>query len=159
MTKLNIRLKGDKILRQKAEPIKNPQKKDIQKLAQNMTKTMNQENGIGLAAPQVGLSKRLICVKNKDGDLILINPKITKKSWLKNMAEEGCLSIPGVFGPVKRHKSIIVKAKNLKNKSIKFKAKGLLARVIQHEVDHLNGILFIDKIEKNVSKTKNERKI
>jgi len=159
MTKLKIRIKGDKILRQKSKAINDPKNKEIQELARNMTETMNDQDGIGLAGPQVGVSKRIISVKTKDGDLIFINPKITKKSLLKNVAEEGCLSIPGVFGPVKRHNSIYLEARDINNKSIKLKAKGLLARVIQHEVDHLDGVLFIDKMEKHGSKPKNERKV
>lgn len=154
-----IRIKGDPILRQKAKKVSRFENKKMTALAQAMEKVMAEENGIGLAAPQIGLSERIILVKTKDGPLLLINPEITKKSLRKNTAEEGCLSVPGIFGLVKRHNAVSVSALNPDRKNLKFKAKGMLARVIQHEVDHLDGILFIDKIAKNSPKEKDERKI
>jgi len=114
-----------------------------------MIETCRAANGIGLAAPQVGLSLRL-CVINLEhlglDPFALINPKIVTKSWKKIEMEEGCLSIPGVFGIVKRPEKITVKAINLAGKENIVKADGLLARVIQHEVDHLDGILITSKI-------------
>lgn len=154
-----IRIKGDPILRQKAKKVSRFENKKMTELAQVMEKVMKEEYGIGLAAPQIGLSERIILVKTKEGPLLLINPEITKKSLLKNIAEEGCLSVPGIFGLVKRHNTISVSALNSEKKTLKFKAKGMFARVIQHEVDHLDGILFIDKIVKNGPKGKDERKI
>ena len=114
-----------------------------------MIETCRAANGIGLAAPQVGLSLRL-CVINLEhlglDPFALINPKIVTKSWKKIEMEEGCLSIPGVFGIVKRPEKITVKAINLAGKENIVKADGLLDRVIQHEVDHLDGILITSKI-------------
>jgi len=114
-----------------------------------MIEACREANGIGLAAPQIGKSIRL-CIINLENvglePFALINPKIVKKSWKKNEMEEGCLSIPGVFGIVKRPAKIKVKAQNLNGEEKTFDADGLLARVIQHEVDHLDGILFTSKI-------------
>jgi peptide deformylase len=109
---------------------------------------MIQEDGIGIAAPQVGESIRLVIINQKDKPLIMINPRIITKSIRTEIAEEGCLSVPGVFGMVKRAKKIKATALDASGKQYVLKAEGLLARVIQHEVDHLNGILFIDKMIK-----------
>jgi len=110
-----------------------------------MKKLMLESDGVGLAAPQIGKNIRLCVINAKEGPICLINPKITKKSWTKEWGEEGCLSIPNVFGQVKRHKKITCQYFNLSGKVLKLSAEGLLARVIQHEVDHLDGVLFIDK--------------
>lgn len=128
--------------------------KDVVRLAKEMIKTCRQANGIGLAAVQVGQSIRL-CIINLEHlglpAFALINPYIIKKSFSKVEMEEGCLSIPGVFGIVKRPKKITIEAENLAGKKNKFEADGLLSRVIQHEVDHLDGILFTTKIIKMTS--------
>lgn len=107
---------------------------------------MKLDNGVGIAAPQVSKSIQLIVVNMKDQPLVLINPKIILKSIRKELGEEGCLSVPGVFGMVKRSKTVRVKALNQKGGKLFLKAKGMLARVLQHEIDHLLGILFIDKV-------------
>ena len=158
MAKLSIQKEGSAILRKKSEDVKIIDN-NILKLSANMLETMEKENGLGLAAPQVGKSLRLICVKSKEGNLVFVNPVILKKSFRKNTAEEGCLSVPGIYGYVKRHNSITLVAESLERKKLKLKAKGLMARVIQHELDHLLGILFTDKVEKNHKGTKDERKI
>jgi peptide deformylase len=111
-------------------------------------KTMKEKDGVGLAAPQVGQNIRLIAVNTKDGVACMINPKITKKSWAKEWSEEGCLSVPGVYGQVKRHKKINCVYLDKNGAKIKIQAEGLMAVVIQHETDHLDGILFIDKAKK-----------
>lgn len=113
-----------------------------------MTKTMLKTDGVGLAAPQIGKNIRLAVINSKDGVFCLINPKLTKKSWAHELAQEGCLSIPGVFGQVKRHKKISLIYYDGDGKKIKLTATGLMARVIQHEIDHLDGVLFIDKAER-----------
>jgi peptide deformylase len=160
------------ILRQKTKKIKKQDIKneEIQKLIKNMIDALKKTKGIGLAAPQIGKSIKLILVRVYNNTyvhinaynnmfqnsyynlnnkiLILINPKIANKSWKKEIGEEGCLSISGFFGSVKRSKKITVKALDKNGKKIKFKAENLFARIIQHEVDHLDGILFIDKIKK-----------
>lgn len=132
------------ILRQKAKEIKDAKSPEIQELIFEMLKTMEEHEGIGLAAPQVGKSLRL-CIVKKDGQTyVLINPKIKSKSWSKEIAEEGCLSFPGKFIPVKRSRKVKVKALDKESNEITLKAEGILARAFQHEIDHLNGILFID---------------
>ena len=121
---------------------------EFKQLILDMEKTMHESDGVGLAAVQVGIPIRLAVINTKDGILALINPTITYRSIKKEKAQEGCLSIPGVYGQVKRSKKIRVKSFDLTGKIIKFKAEGLLARVIQHEVDHTNGILFINRTKK-----------
>jgi peptide deformylase len=103
------------------------------------------DDGVGLAAPQVGQSIRLITVTTQDGAQAMFNPEITKRSLLKEWGEEGCLSVPNTFGDVKRYKKITCTFIDVQGQKRILPAKGLMARVIQHEIDHLDGILFIDK--------------
>ena len=145
MTTLPIKIYPDPILSKKGRLLTEEeiQSSKIKKLILNMFETMAQNNGLGLAAPQVGQSIQL-CIINFNGEkYVLINPKITAKSWRKEICEEGCLSFPEKFIPVKRSESVKVKATNEKGEKIKLSAFGLLARALQHEIDHLNGILFI----------------
>lgn len=139
----------NKILRQKAKKVKNPKDPEIKELALDILETLEKANGLGLAAPQIGKSLQLCVVKNdRDSEsktYILINPKIISKSWKKEIGEEGCLSFPEKFIPVKRHVKVKVSALDREGKKLIIKASGLLARAFQHEIDHLNGILFIDK--------------
>ena len=124
--------------------------KKIQDLIKQMAPTMLLKDGVGLAAPQIGKSLQ-ICVihKNyttkKNKDLILVNPTWKKVGIFRDWDEEGCLSVPDTYGKVKRYKKIKVEALNEKGEKLKFTASNFFARVIQHEVDHLNGILFIKK--------------
>ena len=138
------------LLRKKSAEISQKQisSKKIQELCLNMAETMIKKDGAGLAAPQTGKNIRLIMVNTKDGTVCMINPKITRKSLLKEWGEEGCLSIPETYGQVKRYKKINCQYLNKNGKGAKITAEGLLARIIQHEIDHLNGILFIDKAKK-----------
>ena len=145
--KLEILQDGNPILRKKSEQITEITEQ-INQLIFDMAETMKEEKGIGLAAPQVGKNIRLIIVDTKNGPLALLNPKIISRSFFKDVEEEGCLSVKNVWGKVKRSKSIKVKALNKRGKEVSFKAQGLFARVIQHEVDHLEGVLFIDKLVK-----------
>lgn len=150
---LQVITEPNPILRQKSI---NVEKHDIktdefQKLVRDMAVTMEQEDGAGLAAPQISKNIRLIVINIKDGVLAMVNPVITKASLLKEWGEEGCLSVPGIFGQVKRHKKIKCKFLDTKGKLRYIEAEGMMARVIQHEIDHLNGILFIDKA-RNLSK-------
>ncbi len=119
----------------------------IQQLILDMTETMKAKDGVGLAAPQVGRSLKLVIITTADGNLALINPKILRRSWKKETTEEGCLSIPKVFGLVKRSRQIKLVALDKNGKKIKLRAIGYLARVIQHEIDHINGVLFIDRTQ------------
>ncbi len=148
---LPILIYPNKILRKEAEPVVFPLEKEVQKLIKDMINTVRESDGIGLAAPQVGKSLKLIVVnleKNGVPLFVLINPKIISKGLRKTEIEEGCLSIPKVFGMVKRPKVIKVEAQNTEGKKIKFRADGWVSRVIQHEIDHINGVLIIDHIKK-----------
>jgi len=146
MLKLRILTAPDPVLRKKSAEVKDPSDPFIQRLILNMKKTLKQENkGIGLAAPQVGVNKRVIFVHLWHSEHILINPRLTYKSREKEVSEEGCLSLPGVFLNIERSKKVRVKALDQGGKKIKIKARGLLARVLQHEIDHLEGILITDK--------------
>ncbi|OGY42429.1 MAG: peptide deformylase [Candidatus Buchananbacteria bacterium RBG_13_36_9] len=144
MSSLPIIKDPNPLLRQKAAKIKEITP-EIKQLILDMEKTMNEHKGIGLAAPQIGKSIQLCLISTDKGTLALINPLILWKSIRKDTEEEGCLSCPGATIDVKRSKIIYVRALNQNGKFIIFRAKGLFARVIQHEVDHLKGILIIDK--------------
>lgn len=141
------------ILTQKAAVIKQIDG-ELLNLVGEMLETCRKASGIGLAAPQIGKSIRL-CIINLEHlglpPFALVNPQIVHKSFKKVEMEEGCLSIPGVFGIVKRPARVTVKALTLDGKENKFKADGILARVIQHEVDHLDGILFTTKMIRQTS--------
>ncbi|MFH0852897.1 MAG: peptide deformylase [bacterium] len=122
----------------------------LNKLIKNMKDTMTAENGIGIAASQIGDNRRVIIITTKKGPEVVFNPVILNKSFRKETIEEGCLSVKGVFGPVARHRQIKVTGLNRHGETIIYQAKGLMARIFQHEVDHLNGTLFIDRA-KNIS--------
>jgi peptide deformylase len=119
-----------------------------------MSETMQKEDGVGLAAPQIGESKRIIVVnlcssrsqKEQNKPLVFINPKIIKKSKQTEIDEEGCLSVPGVFLKIKRAKRVEVFTKDLEGNELEIKAEGLSARILQHEIDHLDGILFFERL-------------
>lgn len=145
---LKITQKGDPILRKKAESVKNPKSPETKKLIADMVIAMKKVSGIGLAAPQVGHSLRLFTTNMENKIYAFINPEIKDISTDKIPFEEGCLSVENVWGSVERPKKLTIKAIDENGKPIKIRAKGLLARVIQHEMDHLNGVLFIDKAEK-----------
>lgn len=141
------------ILLKTAEHVKDPLANEIQVLLPQMIKTMHQENGIGLAAPQIGKSIRLAVAEVEDKIYYLINPEITSYSQEKILFEEGCLSLPGQFFPIIRSEEITVRYQNERGLPKKLRAAGLLAIVIQHEVDHLNGILIINRHKKQQKKT------
>jgi len=133
------------LLKKRAKEIKEISE-DVQKLAKEMIETMNANQGVGLAASQIGELKRLIVVDAGDGPRIFFNPRIVKKSWKKEALEEGCLSLPGYSLKIIRPKEIEIEWLDEKGERMKLKADGLLARIIQHEVDHLDGILLINRI-------------
>lgn len=144
MALLDIRKAGDKVLKTKAEPVERVTGK-IKKLIDDMTETMNAAEGVGLAAPQVGVAVCVIIVDIGDGNLWqLINPEIEKAEG-SVFDIEGCLSVPGLYGQVQRFSHITVRAMDRHGKKVRIKAEGLLARALQHEIDHLEGILFIEK--------------
>lgn len=145
MPVLNVRRYGDPILRQKAQPVE-AVTPEIRKTLADMLETMYHQVGIGLAAPQVGIGLRIILVDDGPrGPRVLINPVIVERRGVVR-GEEGCLSIPGFFGEVERSEWVRVEALDAEGLSLAFEAKGLQARVIQHEMDHLDGVLFIDHL-------------
>lgn len=151
MAQLPIKIYPDPILEAKTSLIKDVNDRKIKGLILDMLETLEVHNGLGLAAPQVGASVRLCVIKIEGKTFILINPKFKSKSWKKAVSEEGCLSFPGQFFPVKRSASVKVSALDKNGKKIMIKADGLFARALQHEIDHLDGVLFISR--KSKSKT------
>lgn len=139
-----IREYGDEILRKKAREVEVVDDK-IRELIEDMIETMHKYNGVGLAAPQVGILKRVVVIDLYDdnGPLRLVNPKIIKQKG-KQEVEEGCLSFPNQYAKVVRPKEVIVEALNEKGEKIRVEGKELLAQALMHEIDHLNGILFVD---------------
>jgi peptide deformylase len=144
---LDIVTLGDDVLREQVDEIPDVNG-EIADLAQNMISAMYHGDGVGLAAPQVGLLKSLfVCHVNGDQPRVFINPQIIGTSQELFPYEEGCLSIPGMYGDVIRPATVTVQAVNEQGKPFKLDAEGLLARVVQHEIDHLKGVLFIDHLE------------
>ncbi len=149
MTILDLRIFPDPVLKQKATPVV-AFDSNLKTLLKNMAETMYYEKGVGLAAPQVGITHRLVTidVSEERTDLkLLVNPEIIKKQG-KCSGEEGCLSIPGYRDVVERSEIITVKAQDPDGEVIEFEASGLLSVCIQHEIDHLDGVLFIDRLSR-----------
>lgn len=141
-----IREEGDDILRKVSKPVEEIDEK-IKILVDDMIETLHQQNGVGLAAVQVGVLKRVVVIDTYEGDpvLVLINPEIRKTKG-EQTVEEGCLSFPNKFAKVVRPEEITIEALNLEGEKIKITGKGLLAQAIAHELDHLDGKLFVDII-------------
>jgi len=136
----------DPVLRQKAKRVSRIDK-SIQRLIDDMVETMRQANGIGLAAPQVGVPLRVIVLQMPEEEpMAIINPEIVKCLGEQEV-NEGCLSVPGYFGEIKRSASVRIKGRDRQGKAIRIKATGLMAEALEHEIDHLNGILYIDHVE------------
>jgi peptide deformylase len=157
MATIPIRTLPDPVLRQKAKKIARLDP-SIKKLIEAMIETMHEANGVGLAAPQVGVSLRLvvICLPEEDAEnIVLINPEIVKKSGEREL-DERCLSIPGYAGKVKRSVQVTVKARDENWKEIRIKGEELLAQALEHELDHLGGILYVDRLESQEKLTKLE---
>jgi peptide deformylase len=162
MAILSIKKYPEPILRKKAKEITKIRKKTLN-LITNMLETMYSAKGLGLAATQVGVLERIIVVDTTPSDeknkpdktnhkaIVLINPKILSEEG-ENISEEGCLSFPNITGKVKRAAQIIVSGLNVNGEKVEIKAGGLPARIIQHEIDHLDGILFIDRMDKETRK-------
>lgn len=142
----SIRKIGDELLRKKSKKIEKIDDR-IQMLLDDMLETMYESNGVGLAAPQVGILKRVVVIDIGEGPVFLINPEITKTEG-SYIDEEGCLSIPGEQGPVERPYKVAVKALDRNGKEIVVEGEELMARALCHEIDHLDGILYVDKIIK-----------
>ncbi|HIE25487.1 MAG TPA: peptide deformylase [Anaerolineales bacterium] len=143
------------VLRQKAHKVKNFDK-DLSIIIDDMIETLRDAPGVGLAAPQVGILQQIIIVEFGDEDdpevpaklYAVVNPKITYASEEKVLGTEGCLSVPGILGDVERSLSIIVQGQNRKGKKVKYKLNGWIARIFQHEINHLEGIIFTDLAER-----------
>ena len=150
---LPIIFEPDPILRQQSQPVKKVTKR-IKTLMDNMLETMYEADGVGLAAPQVGINERMIVIDVGKGPILLINPEITVKTGQERDVE-GCLSIPGKNAYITRASKVEVVGIDPKGKKVQIKAEGLLARAFQHEIDHLDGILFIDYVSKEGSELEN----
>jgi len=119
----------------------------VQRLIGNMLETMHSAGGVGLAAPQLGVPLRLIVIGiPEQEDIVLINPEVVRRTG-ERLVDEGCLSVPGYIGQIKRAELVRVKGRDQNGKEIRIKADELLAQVLEHEIDHLNGVLYIDRLE------------
>jgi peptide deformylase len=147
MAVLSIRIVPDPVLRQKAKRVRTIDA-SIRKLIANMRETLHAEpNRVGLAAPQVGVSLRVVVIGlPEEPDIILINPEMVRRKG-ERLVSEGCLSIPGYVGEITRAESVTAKGLDRAGKEIRIKADGLLAQALEHELDHLNGRLYIDYME------------
>jgi peptide deformylase len=147
MAVLKVRKYGDPMLRKRAAPVESVTP-ELRKIIDDMVETMFDEVGIGLAAPQVGISLRLMVISDdQTGDArAILNPVITAQGG-QVTAEEGCLSVPGVFAPVTRAEWVTMQGQDVDGQSLSIDARGMRARVLQHEIDHLDGILFIDRLD------------
>lgn len=139
-----VRFDGDEVLRKISKEVEEINEK-ITTLLDDMAETMYENDGVGLAAPQVGILKRIIVIDAGDGLIELINPKIIKESG-QQIEIEGCLSVPNIMGEVNRPEKVTATGLNRKGEKVVIEGEGLLARVLCHEIDHLNGILFKDKV-------------
>lgn len=142
---LEIKKYPDPVLKRKAEKVDKITPK-IKELIFNMKETLHQAQGVGLAAPQIGILERIIVVQTESGPQTFINPEITRKSRETETGEEGCLCLPGSYLKIKRAKKVEITALDINSNKIELKAEGLLARIFQHEIDHLDGVLILDKI-------------
>ena len=147
MAVFQIRTFPDPLLKQKAKRVTTIDR-SIKKLVSDMIETLHAEPGrVGLAAPQIGVPLRVIVIGLPENeDIVLINPQIARRRG-ERMIDEGCLSVPGYFGQIKRAESVTVKGRDPNGKEIRIKAEGLLAQVLEHEIDHLNGALYLDHLE------------
>ena len=143
MSILDIRVLGDPVLREETNPVEQITD-ELRTLAKDMFDTMRVAKGIGLAAPQVGRTERLAVIDVNENPFVIINPEILELDSKTAKAEEGCLSIPDVYGDVERPSRVRVRALDLEGKEFEIEADDLLARCLQHEIDHLHGKLFID---------------
>ena len=146
MAIIPIRVAPDPVLRQRAKRIRAVDG-SIHRLINDMLETMHSAPGVGLAAPQVGIPLRVIviCIPEQEA-IALINPEIVRRRG-ERLVNEGCLSVPGYIGEVKRSEAVTVKGRDPSGKEIRIRADELLAQALEHEIDHLNGVLYIDRLE------------
>jgi peptide deformylase len=150
MAVIPIRTVPDPVLRQKAKRVKSIDKA-IEKLVADMRETVMAANGVGLAAPQVGVSLRVFVLRipkkdERNEEYCLINPEVVRRKG-ERVLKEGCLSIPGYIGEITRSEQVRVRGTDPSGKEVKLRAEGLLAQAIEHEIDHLNGVLYVDHLE------------
>jgi len=148
MAILPIRVFPDSVLRQKSKRVRTIDG-SIQKLISDMIETMHSAGGAGLAAPQLGVPLRVIVIgipEQEQEDVVLINPEVVRRTG-ERLVDEGCLSVPGYIGQIKRAELVRVKGRDQNGKEIRIKADELLAEALEHEIDHLNGVLYIDYLE------------
>ena len=151
MKTMKLTLIGDPVLREKAGPVEQFDD-SLRQTLDEMVKLMRKKSGVGLAAPQIGIKKRFFVVQVPGEEpLFFVNPEIIGTSMEMSDFEEGCLSVPGVWGVISRPSSIQIQAQNGDGKFFRLSADGYLARIIQHEYDHLNGILFVDHFDEKQS--------
>lgn len=157
MAVLPIRVVPDPVLRQKAKRVRSVDG-SIHQLVKDMIETMHAAPGVGLAAPQVGIPLRVIVIGVPEQDEIcLINPEIVRRTG-ERLVDEGCLSLPGYIGQIKRSECVTVKGRDPSGKEVRIKAEELLAQALEHEIDHINGVLYIDHLENMDSLRKAEPK-
>lgn len=145
---------GDPVLRTRAKEVdpKDIPTKEFQTLITDMVETMYAANGVGIAAPQIGVSKRIFIAESAQGPIALINPVFTKKSMKTSGGEEGCLSVPGKFDKVRRFKSVTIEGLTANGEKVSFTANDFFARILQHELDHLDGTLYVDRVKEQKKK-------
>ena len=151
MAVLEIRTWGDPVLRQRAREVERVGELHTQ-LVEDMFETMRAAPGVGLAAPQVGVLERVFVWEVEDSEGCVFNPTITSRSAETVEGEEGCLSIPGLYYPVRRARSVVLEGRDMTGQTLRIEAGGLLARVFQHEIDHLDGVLFLERLADDLRK-------
>ncbi len=144
---LEMRTFGDPVLKTRATPVEDFDE-SLERLAEEMLVTMREQEGVGLAANQVGRLKRILVAALEDEEYVLVNPVIQQVADTKEAAPEGCLSIPGIQVEVERPTAITISGQDTSGGQIEIEAEGLLARIFQHEVDHLNGVLILDRTDR-----------
>jgi peptide deformylase len=146
MAILPIKTVPEPVLRRKSKRVSNIDG-SIRKLAEDMIETMYAAPGVGLAAPQVGVPLRVIVIGMPEEEaFVLVNPEVVRRNG-ERVVTEGCLSVPGYFGEIKRSRRVTVKGKDLSGKELRVRGEELLAQALEHEIDHLNGVLYIDRLE------------
>ena len=146
MAIIQIRTAPDPVLRQKATRVRSVDG-SIRQLIQDMIETMHDAPGVGLAAPQIGIPLRVIVIGlPEQEEIALINPEIVRKKG-ERVVDEGCLSVPGYMGRIKRAEAVTVKGRDRNGKEIRIKAEDLLAQALEHEIDHINGVLYVDRLD------------
>jgi peptide deformylase len=147
-----IHLYGDPVLREKSAPV-GPVDADVRALASDLLDTLTAADGVGLAAPQIGVLRRVLAVHPppdesgaREEPRIYVDPVVLERSAEQESAEEGCLSIPGVYEQVRRPREVLVRARDLDGTSFEVRVDGIVARILQHEIDHLDGVLFVDRV-------------